>query len=66
MTCIKCGKPAYQFKGKTYKLCASCGWEALVKLMGYVDDSPITDREKVDKVMDYVPLSGLKDKPKLK
>lgn len=55
MKCIQCGKPAYQLKGKTYKLCATCGWEALVELRGYTDNRPVTDQEKVDAVLDYVP-----------
>ena len=58
--CERCGLyQRYQHPqiDKIYKLCAICGWEALVKLMGYVDDSPITDQEKVDKVLDYVPYN---------
>lgn len=55
MKCIQCANDAYKFRGEVYALCATCGWYLLVKLHGYVDDRPVTDKEKVDRVLDYVP-----------
>lgn len=50
--CIQCGKKAYEYKGKVYKLCAECGWEALVTLAGCVDDDTKTVEEKVTEVVE--------------
>jgi ribosomal protein L37E len=50
--CIQCGEKAYEYKGKIYKLCSECGWEAL-KLMGYVDNEDKTAEEKVTEVIGY-------------
>ncbi len=50
--CIQCENPAYELKGKIYALCATCGWDQLVKLWGYTDDRPVADKEKVDNVLD--------------
>jgi ribosomal protein L37E len=51
--CVQCGKEAYKYRGKVYSLCAECGWDALVKLAGYLDDKEKTAKEKVDEVIHY-------------
>lgn len=58
--CERCGLyPRYQHPrtAKIYKLCANCGQEALVKLRDHIDDRPVTDKDKVDMALDYVPYS---------
>jgi hypothetical protein len=52
--CEKCGLyPRYQHPqtGKIYKLCASCGWKALTKMLDFCDDNNESDTEKVDQVL---------------
>jgi len=52
--CIQCGNSVYELKGKTYLLCANCGWDLLTAIFGCVDDRPVSDTEKIDGVLDYV------------
>jgi hypothetical protein len=36
--CVQCGKnPAIRRKGKTYKLCSVCGWEAIMEVIDIVN-----------------------------
>lgn len=56
--CERCGlyrRYQHPRTNKIYKLCAKCGWEALVKLRDHVDDEEKTDKEQVDEVLDYIP-----------
>jgi hypothetical protein len=54
--CESCGKqPRYQRKGKTYKLCVVCGWEAISALLNIPDDLNKTPEQKVTEALDYVP-----------
>ncbi len=62
--CIQCGKnPRFKYRGKTYNLCAVCGWKALQVVLGLPDDTNKTPEEKVTEAIDYVPFvkNGVND-----
>lgn len=63
--CIQCGQyPRFSRRGKTYNLCAVCGWRALCKVLKLPDDAGKTDEQsilsyaegKVAEAVDYVPF----------
>lgn len=51
--CERCGlyrRYQHPKTGKIYKLCASCGWKALVKLRDHIDNRPVTDKDKKEEI----------------
>jgi len=49
--CVQCGEEAYQYRDKTYKLCAECAWEYL--RLNYPEDKEKSAQEKVTEAVQY-------------
>jgi len=43
--CLQCGGKPYRRKEKVCKLCARCGWDALVKMLDRIDDESKENKE---------------------
>lgn len=55
--CTRCGQnPRFERRGKTYQLCAVCGWEMLQVMLRLPDDASKSVEQKVTEAVDYVPF----------
>ena len=58
--CIHCNQnPRFQYRGKTYNLCAICGWHFLQVLFRLTDDASKTSEQKVTEAVGYVPFGEI-------
>jgi hypothetical protein len=48
MKCIRCGEQAFIYKGRTYKLCATCAWENIIDLIEPEPVIVIKQLEQID------------------
>lgn len=55
--CARCNQnPRFEWRGKTYQLCAVCSWEMLQAVFRLPDDASRTAEQKVAEAVDYVPF----------
>ena len=55
--CIHCNQnPRFQYRGKTYNLCAVCGWHFLQTIFRLTDDESKTPEQKVTEAVSCIPV----------
>ena len=53
--CIRCNKNTrFQYRGKTYQLCAECGLKALKDLLDWPEENSKTAEEQVTNAVGYI------------